>query len=125
MRISDWSSDVCSSDLRASRGPHRDRAGGRRGARPRPARRRRGQRQRARTRQARSGATSFLSCETLRLWLAPPLGGKSATMLSDRVIFLDGEAIVLDKQSGLPVDQTRDGSTRLDARKSVAWGQKG
>src|SRR3546814_689673 len=59
MRISDWSSDVCSSDL-------------------------------------------------------PPLGGKSATMLSDRVIFLDGEAIVLDKPSGLPVDPPRDGSISLE-----------
>src|SRR3546814_9589875 len=50
MRISDWSSDVCSSDL----------------------------------------------------------------MLSDRVIFLDGEAIVLDKPSGLPVDPPRDGSISLE-----------
>src|SRR3546814_7020681 len=35
-------------------------------------------------------------------------------MLSDRVIFLDGEAIVLDKPSGLPVDPPRDGSISLE-----------
>lgn len=31
-------------------------------------------------------------------------------MLSDRVLFIDAEAIVLDKPAGLPVDAPRDGS---------------
>ncbi len=31
-------------------------------------------------------------------------------LLSERVLFLDGEAIILDKPSGLPVDEPRDGS---------------
>ena len=35
-------------------------------------------------------------------------------MLSDRVLFLDGEAIILDKPSGLPVDPPRDGSLSLE-----------
>jgi tRNA pseudouridine32 synthase/23S rRNA pseudouridine746 synthase len=35
-------------------------------------------------------------------------------MLSDRVLFIDGEAIVLDKPSGLPVDPPRDGSLSLE-----------
>lgn len=34
-------------------------------------------------------------------------------MLSDRVLFIDGEAIILDKPSGLPVDPPRDGSLSL------------
>jgi tRNA pseudouridine32 synthase/23S rRNA pseudouridine746 synthase len=35
-------------------------------------------------------------------------------MLSDSVLFIDGEAIVLDKPSGLPVDPPRDGSLSLE-----------
>jgi tRNA pseudouridine32 synthase/23S rRNA pseudouridine746 synthase len=35
-------------------------------------------------------------------------------MLSDHVVFLDGEAIVVDKPSGLPVDPPRDGSLSLE-----------
>lgn len=35
-------------------------------------------------------------------------------MLSDRVIFIDGEAIVIDKPAGLPVDAPRDGSLSLE-----------
>lgn len=35
-------------------------------------------------------------------------------MLSDRVIFIDGEAIILDKPAGLPVDAPRDGSLSLE-----------
>ncbi|HEU4960471.1 MAG TPA: RNA pseudouridine synthase [Sphingomonas sp.] len=35
-------------------------------------------------------------------------------MLSERVLFIDGEAIVLDKPAGLPVDPPRDGSISLD-----------
>ncbi len=35
-------------------------------------------------------------------------------MLSDRVIFIDGEAIVVDKPAGLPVDPPRDGSLSVE-----------
>ena len=35
-------------------------------------------------------------------------------LLSDRILFLDGEAIVLDKPAGLPVDPPRDGSLSLE-----------
>jgi tRNA pseudouridine32 synthase/23S rRNA pseudouridine746 synthase len=34
--------------------------------------------------------------------------------LTDRVLFLDGEAIILDKPAGLPVDRPRDGSLSLE-----------
>lgn len=34
--------------------------------------------------------------------------------LSDRILFIDGEAIVLDKPAGLPVDAPRDGSLSLE-----------
>jgi tRNA pseudouridine32 synthase/23S rRNA pseudouridine746 synthase len=35
-------------------------------------------------------------------------------MLSDRILFIDGEAIVLDKPAGLPVDAPRDGSLSIE-----------
>ena len=35
-------------------------------------------------------------------------------MLGDRVLFLDGEALVIDKPAGLPVDPPRDGSISLE-----------
>lgn len=35
-------------------------------------------------------------------------------LLTDSVIFLDGEAIILDKPAGLPVDAPRDGSMSLE-----------
>lgn len=35
-------------------------------------------------------------------------------MLSDHILFLDGEAIILDKPAGLPVDAPRDGSISLE-----------
>lgn len=35
-------------------------------------------------------------------------------MLADRVLFLDGEAIIVDKPSGLPVDPPRDGALSLE-----------
>lgn len=35
-------------------------------------------------------------------------------LLSDRVLFLDGEALVVDKPAGLPVDAPRDGSISLE-----------
>lgn len=34
--------------------------------------------------------------------------------LADRTLFIDGEAIILDKPSGLPVDPPRDGSLSLE-----------
>ena len=33
---------------------------------------------------------------------------------SDRILFLDGEALVIDKPAGLPVDRPRDGSLSLE-----------
>ena len=35
-------------------------------------------------------------------------------MIQDHVLFIDGEAIVLDKPAGLPVDPPRDGSISLE-----------
>jgi len=35
-------------------------------------------------------------------------------MLLDRVLFLDGEALVIDKPAGLPVDRPRDGAISLE-----------
>lgn len=35
-------------------------------------------------------------------------------LLSDRVLFLDGEALVLDKPAGLPVDEPRDKSLSVE-----------
>lgn len=35
-------------------------------------------------------------------------------MLADHVLFLDGEAIIVDKPAGLPVDAPRDGSLSLE-----------
>jgi tRNA pseudouridine32 synthase / 23S rRNA pseudouridine746 synthase len=35
-------------------------------------------------------------------------------MLTDHILFIDGEAIVLDKPAGLPVDAPRDGATSLE-----------
>jgi len=34
--------------------------------------------------------------------------------LADRILFMDGEAILLDKPAGLPVDRPRDGSLSLE-----------
>jgi tRNA pseudouridine32 synthase/23S rRNA pseudouridine746 synthase len=36
------------------------------------------------------------------------------TLLTDRVLFIDGEAIILDKPAGLPVDAPRDGAMSLE-----------
>src|SRR3546814_13274623 len=38
----------------------------------------------------------------------------AAMLLSDRVLFLDGAALVIDKPDGLPVDPPRDGSLSLE-----------
>ena len=35
-------------------------------------------------------------------------------MLADRVLFLDGEALVIDKPAGLPVDRPRSGAISLE-----------
>ena len=35
-------------------------------------------------------------------------------MLGERVVFLDGEALVIDKPAGLPVDRPRDGAISLE-----------
>jgi len=40
----------------------------------------------------------------------------SAPMLQDRVLYIDGEAIILDKPAGLPVDRPRDGSPSIDSQ---------
>ncbi|MEJ7933712.1 RNA pseudouridine synthase [Sphingobium sp. AN558] len=36
------------------------------------------------------------------------------SLLADHVLFIDGEAIILDKPAGLPVDAPRDGSLALE-----------
>ena len=44
-------------------------------------------------------------------------------MLADHILFIDAEAIVLDKPAGLPVDRPRDGSDSLeDALESLRFG---
>jgi tRNA pseudouridine32 synthase/23S rRNA pseudouridine746 synthase len=40
----------------------------------------------------------------------------SAAMLSDRILYIDAEAIVLDKPAGLPVDAPRRGGDSIAAR---------
>jgi tRNA pseudouridine32 synthase/23S rRNA pseudouridine746 synthase len=40
----------------------------------------------------------------------------AAAMLTDRILFIDGEAIVIDKPAGLPVDQPRRGGDSLSRR---------
>ena len=37
-------------------------------------------------------------------------------MLEDRILFVDGEAIVIDKPAGLPVDEPRRGGDSVAAR---------
>ena len=39
---------------------------------------------------------------------------RAAAMDLDRILFLDGEALVIDKPAGLPVDRPRDGSLSLE-----------
>lgn len=46
-------------------------------------------------------------------------------LLTDRVLFLDGEAIILDKPPGLPVDPPRDGGLSLENHlEGLAFGFK-
>jgi tRNA pseudouridine32 synthase / 23S rRNA pseudouridine746 synthase len=40
-------------------------------------------------------------------------------MLEDRVLFIDAEAIVIDKPAGLPVDAPRDGSPSIDGQREA------
>jgi len=48
---------------------------------------------------------------------------KKTAMLADRVLFIDGEAIVVDKPAGLPVDRPRDGALSLANHfESLAFG---
>ena len=49
-----------------------------------------------------------------RLWHAGAAGGKGVNMLANHVLFLDGEALVIDKPAGLPVDPPRDGGLSLE-----------
>jgi len=54
---------------------------------------------------------------------ATRLAWHSGFMLSDRILFIDGEAIVIDKPAGLPVDRPRDGSVSVeDMRESLHFG---
>lgn len=44
-------------------------------------------------------------------------------MLADRTLFIDGEAIVVDKPAGLPVDRPRDGALSVENHlESLAFG---
>jgi tRNA pseudouridine32 synthase / 23S rRNA pseudouridine746 synthase len=44
-------------------------------------------------------------------------------MLDDRILFIDSEAILIDKPAGLPVDAPRDGSVSVEtARESLRFG---
>lgn len=46
-------------------------------------------------------------------------------MLADHILFIDGEAIVVDKPAGLPVDAPRDGATSLENHlQSLTFGFK-
>lgn len=46
-------------------------------------------------------------------------------MLADRILFIDGEAIIVDKPAGLPVDAPRDGATSLENHlQSLTFGFK-
>src|SRR3569833_3293397 len=49
-----------------------------------------------------------------KLWHERARGGKSAGMLANHVLFIDGEALVIDKPAGLPVDPPRDGALNLE-----------
>ena len=51
--------------------------------------------------------------------------GHSGAMLNDHLLFIDGEAIVVDKPAGLPVDPPRDGSMSVaNQLQSLAFGFK-
>jgi tRNA pseudouridine32 synthase/23S rRNA pseudouridine746 synthase len=48
--------------------------------------------------------------------LATRIGHRAAMTLEDHIIFIDGEAIVIDKPAGLPVDRPRTGGPSVDGR---------
>jgi tRNA pseudouridine32 synthase/23S rRNA pseudouridine746 synthase len=48
--------------------------------------------------------------------LSPGLSSIAEAMLSDRILFIDAEAIVLDKPAGLPVDAPRRGGDSIAVR---------
>lgn len=52
-------------------------------------------------------ATALLVARARRAWQA-------RRMISDNLLFIDGEAIVIDKPTGLPVDPPRDGALSLE-----------
>lgn len=55
-----------------------------------------------------SGAPTFIGCELL--YSAGPM------LLSESILFIDAEAIVIDKPSGLPVDTPRRGGDSITSR---------
>ena len=48
--------------------------------------------------------------------LSAALSSIARAMLSDRILFIDAEAIVLDKPAGLPVDAPRRGGDSIASR---------
>ena len=44
--------------------------------------------------------------------------------LEDRILFVDGEAIVIDKPEGLPVDTPRAGGESIEARTLVVFDER-
>lgn len=49
--------------------------------------------------------------------------GNADPMLADRILFIDGEAMIVDKPAGLPVDAPRDGSLSVaNHLESLAFG---
>src|SRR3954453_19917318 len=49
----------------------------------------------------------------------------AARMLEDRILYIDAEAIVLDKPAGLPVDAPRRGGESIASRlEELRWGFK-
>ena len=54
--------------------------------------------------------------EEFRLSTSPDSNGLRRPVLSDRVLFIDAEAIVIDKPTGLPVDTPRRGGDSIQSR---------
>ena len=50
----------------------------------------------------------------MALWPCIARDGKGGDMIGDRVLFLDGEALIIDKPAGLPVDPPRNGGISLE-----------
>src|SRR3546814_18655426 len=88
MRISDWSSDVCSSDLIAFRAAIRT----------------------VRHESLRSVGVALSESKwpfNHRLLIAAP-PWQAGHMIADRVLFIDAEALVLDKPAGLAVHRSEE-----------------